>query len=95
MIQKFPVAPTIVEESSTSFYPVDPPPCYAEAMEYVQLSTRQLTQAMVDKQWNRRQNTSAGADNDQDEDFVKETKKKKTIKYVAGQLYLFYLFLSS
>ena len=59
----------MVQDSSTSPYPVDPPPSYAEAMEYVQLCTRQLTLAMVDQQCNSRQNTSAGADNDQDEDF--------------------------
>ena len=74
------MAPTMVQDSSKYPYPADHPPSYAQAMEGVQLSTRHLSQAMVDQHCNSRQNTSAGADNDQDEDVVKE-KKKKIIKY--------------
>ena len=72
----------MVEES------VDPPPSYAEAMECVQLSPRQLSQVMVDQQWNIRQNNSARSTNDQDDASAKELRTKKSNKIVCGIIQL-------
>ena len=84
------------QESQTSCYCVDPPPSYAEAMEYVQLSPRQLIQVMVDQQCNNRQTNNALADNDQ-EIFLQKIKGlrriTKLVLIIQLAVFLFLIFV--
>ena len=68
----------MAEESKTSFFSADPPPSYAEAMEYVQVSPGQQRQFMLDQQYNSLHNNSA--DTEKEDAFGKEQRKKKINK---------------
>ena len=84
---------TMIQETSFS---VDSPPSYAEAMEYVQLSPRQLIQVMVDQQCNNRQTNNALADNDQ-EIFMQKIKGlrriTKLVIIIQLAVFLFLIFV--
>ena len=78
----------MAQEINTSSVSLDHPPTYAEAMECVQLSPRQLTQVMLDQQQNNIQNNNARSPNDQEEAFAKELRKKKINKIVCLMIQL-------
>ena len=70
----------MAQELNASSYSLDPPPSYAEAMECVHLSPRQLTQVMKNQQYNMIQNSNASPNNDQEKTFAKYQWMKKNFK---------------
>ena len=73
---------TMAQESNTSSYSVYLSPSYAEAVECLQLSTRKLTQVMLDQQQNCLKNNRS-LPIDQDDAFAKELRVENKNKIVC------------